>query len=369
MKKISCITMKKKKKNENITKKELIHIKNQIHIKSGENNEDDIIKSKCKILTFFKNAISNIEVINGYMIVLRTKGSSLPIRISKKINIQDKEPNIKYYLGEDKKDFKEIRDFIYEVKNKYINQLNLKYKEKLNIRFLYGKQFRSIMKHLESNFKIDSFLRYILNNTDNNISINEGFKVITRNTHDYINQYELYNENSLDSISSYITTLFTSNENRTLEDHYDRMKTISNHKGIHLVACETYSMEEHIIYLFLDEIGQLPIAQNVLITNKETSSEEIQSFFHRAILCNYNTLFVVEINNSFSEYQQSIMNSYIDNLLTYNNKKYNEEIKEKEKDNVDRKKTNIYLDSSIVFIYDKENINIIQFIKELSKFE
>ena len=191
----------KEKKNENITMEELIHIKNQIHIKSGENNEDDIIKSKCKILTFFKNAISNIEVINGYMIVLRTKGSSLPIRISIKINIQDKEPNIKYYLGEDKKDFKEIRDFLFEVKNKYINQLNLKYKEKLNIRFLYGKQFRSIMKHLESNFKIDSFLRYILNNTDNNISINEGFKVITRNTHDYINQYELYNENSLESIS------------------------------------------------------------------------------------------------------------------------------------------------------------------------
>ena len=359
----------KEKKNENITMEELIHIKNQIHIKSGENNEDDIIKSKCKILTFFKNAISNIEVINGYMIVLRTKGSSLPIRISIKINIQDKEPNIKYYLGEDKKDFKEIREFLFEVKNKYINQLNLKYKEKLNIRFLYGKQFRSIMKHLESNFKIDSFLRYILNNTDNNISINEGFKVIKRNTNDYINQYELYNENSLDSISLYITTLFTSNDNRTLEDHYDRMKVISNHKGIRLFACETYSMEEHIINLFWDEIGQLPIAQNVLITNKETSSEEIQSFFHRAILCNYNTLFVVEINNSFSEYQQSIMNSYIDNLLTYKNKKYNEEIKEKEKDNVDREKTDIYLDSSIVFIYDKENINIIQFIKELSKFE
>ena len=191
----------KEKKNENIKMEELVHIKNQIHIKNVENNEDDIIKSKSKILTLFKNAVSNIEVINEYMIVLRTKGSSLPIRISIKINIQDKEPNIKYYLGEDKKDFKEIREFLFEVKNKYINQLNLKYKEKLNIRFLYGKQFRSIMKHLESNFKIDSFLRYILNNTDNNISINEEFKVITRNTYDYINQYELYNENSLKSIS------------------------------------------------------------------------------------------------------------------------------------------------------------------------
>jgi hypothetical protein len=128
-------------------------------------------------------------------------------------------------------------------------------------------------------------------------------------------------------------------------------------------------MEEFILKSFWEKISNLPIAQNILITNKETSSEEIQAFFHRSILCNYNTLFVVEINNSCSEYQQSIMNSYIDNLLAYKNKKYNEEIKEKDKDNVDKEKTDIYLDSSIVFIYDKQNINIISFIKELSKFQ
>ena len=359
----------KEKKNENITMEELIHLKNQIHIKNEKSNEEDTIKQKCKILLFFKDAISKLELINSYMIVLREKGSSLPIKITIKINIPDKEPIIKYYLGEDKKTFEEIRDYLLEVKNKYINQLNIKYKEKENIRFLYGKQFRSMMKHLESNFKIEPFLRYILNDTDNNNTINEGFKVINWHAKDFINLYELYNEDSLDSISAYITTLFTSNNKKSLEDHYDRMKIIPNNKGIHLDACDNNSMEEHIIDLFWNEIGQLPIAQNILITNKETSSEEMQAFFHRAILCNYNTLFVVEINNSISEYQQSIMNSYIDNLLTYRNKKYNEEIKETDKDNVDKEKTDIYLDSSIVFVYDKKNINILQFIKELSKFE
>ena len=358
----------KKKTNENITMEELIHLKNQIYIKNEE-NEDDIIKSKCKILSFFKNTISNIEIINEYMIVLRTKGSSLPIKITIKISIKDKEPNIKYYLGEDKRDFEEIRNYLFNVKNKYISQLDLKYKEKMNIRFLYGKQFRSIIKHLESNYKIDPFLRYILNNTENIRPINEGYKAIIRNTKDFINQSELYEENSLDSISSYITSLFTNNDNKTIEEHYERMKIITQYdKGIHLDACDDNSMEEHIIDLFWNEIGELPIAQNVLITNKETSSEEIQAFFHRAILCNYNTLFVVEINNSFSEYQQSIMNNYIDTLLTYKNKKYNEEIKEKDKDNVDKENANIYLDSSIAFIYDKQNINITSFIKELSKF-
>ena len=360
----------KKKKMEKITFEELIHLKNQIHIKNEDNNEDDIIKSKCKILSFFKDTMSNIEVINGYMIVLRTKGSSLPIKITIKINIQDKGPSIKYYLGEDKKDFVDIRKYLFEVKNKFISDLDMKYKLKVNIRFLYGKQFRSMMKHLETNYKIDSFLRYILNNTNNNIQIKEGYKALTRHTQDFINQYSYYEDDSLECISNYIASLFTNNDNRTLEDHYDRMKIISDQydKGIYLDACDNNSMEEHIIDIFWNEIGQLPIAQNVLITNKETSSEQIQAFFHSAILCNYNTLFVVEINNSFSEYQQSIMNNYIDNLLTYKNKKYNEEIKEKEKENVDKEKTDIYLDSSIVFIYDKQNINIISFIKELSKF-
>ena len=45
--------------------------------------------------------------------------------------------------------------------------LNSKYKEKVNLRFIHGKQFRSIMKHLSTGYEIDSFLRYILNNTNN----------------------------------------------------------------------------------------------------------------------------------------------------------------------------------------------------------
>ena len=346
-----------------LTMEKLIHIKNQIHIKN-ENNEDAIIKSKCKILIFFKDIISNLEIINEYMNVLRTKGSSLPIKISIKIGIKYNEPNIEYYLDRDKYDFEDIRKFLFEAKTEYIDQLSSIYKEKLNLRFLYGKQFRSMMKHLENDFKIDSFLRYIVNNTNNNIPIKEGYKAVERNTMDYIKQYGLYNKNSLDGISTYITSLFKKND-KEIEDHYKRMKIICDgFKGIYLIKCEYNSMEEYIINLFLDKLAELPIAQNVLIANKETSSEEIQAFFHRAILCNYNTLFVVEINDSFSEYQQSIMNSYINNLLSYKNIEYNSETKE----NIDKKKTEKYLESCIVFIYDNKNKNITPFLKEMEKF-
>ena len=48
----------------------------------------------------------------------------------------------------------------------------------------------------------------------------------------------------------------------------------------------------------------MPIAQNILTINNETLYEEMESFFHRAILCLYNTLFVVKVNDSSSDYQK-----------------------------------------------------------------
>ena len=108
---------------------------------------------------------------------------------------------------------------------------------------------------------------------------------------------------SLNIISNYTTTLFLNNNNNSIA-HYKKMKLISTgFKGIYLYECKNISNEEYIINLFRDKITELLIAQNVLMTSKETSSEEIQSFFHRTILCNYSTLFYVEINDSFTDFQ------------------------------------------------------------------
>jgi len=367
----------------------LIHLKNKIHIKNEtkkndenklkkgnleskdekeiqiKNSIEDNLDFKRKILSFYKNIISDLEIIMEYMEVLRNKGSSLPIRINMEIKVEKDKPSIIYYLEDNKISFQSIRNFLFDAKTSYIAQLEKMYKEKINLTLLYGKQFRSIMKHLEDSENVDSFLRYILNYKDNK-PIKEGEIGISRNAQNYIEQYELYNLNSLDNISDYITTLFQQN-GKDIDQHYQQMRIISKEdcKGIYVQECEDYSLEKFIINLFWDKINQLPIAQNVLITNKETSNEEIQAFFHRSILCNYNTLFVVEINDSFSDYQQSIMNNYIDNLLSFKNQRYNERYNLK----VDKKDTKIYLDSCIVFVYDKKNKNITSFIKELEKLD
>ena len=360
------------KNRVSITMEELIHLKNKIHYENIKEDEDDGMKPKRKILIFFKNIISNIEIINEYMEVLRTKGSSLKIRIRIELQIKknEQEPIVNYYLEGNQMDFKSIRDFLFNAKNKYIQQLNLMYKEVQNLRFLYGKQFCRFIEYLEENnkYNIKSFLRYILNNNDNKKDVEEGILGIKRNVITYIKQYELYNKNSLDGISDHINSLFRANK-KTIEEHYDEIKIISDnnniYKGLYLYGCENISMEEFILKSFWEKINNLPIAQNILITNKETSSEEIQAFFHRSILCNYNTLFMVEINDSFSNYQQSLMNNYIDQLLIYKSTKYMEETNKF----VEKKDTKIYLDSCLVFVYEKNNRNISSFLNEMVKLD
>ena len=139
----------------------------------------------------------------------------------------------------------------------------------------------------------------------------------------------------------------------------------NKYKGIFLHECEENSIDKFIYELFLQKIGQKPIAQNILITNKETSIEEIQAFLYRAILCDYNTLFVVEINESLSEYQQSIMSDFLDKLLMFKMNKYKECNKEIKVEKIENKD---YLDACIVFFYERRNRDL-PIINDIGKFE
>ena len=120
-------------------------------------------------------------------------------------------------------------------------------------------------------------------------------------------------------------------------------------------------MEEDILQIFLDKIGRLSIAQNFLITNKETSYKEIQAFLNRAILSRYIIhYFFVEINESFSEYQQRYLNRFIDKLLSYKNESYNKI----EKNTVEKKRIEEYMDSCLVFIYNEKSNSALSYIKK-----
>ena len=329
-------------------------LKNKIHLKQNLK-----YNTKFEKLKFFKDLSINIEEIYEVMNELRTKGSTLPISIS----VDIKYPDVNYYLGQDgtKKDFKDIQNFLSIAKRNIIEILNSKYKEMNTIRFLYGKQIDNILSHIQLGLKKDSFLRYILNFTDSR-KIIKGKNVFQRKTQDYINETNNYNNDSFNIIHDYILSLFNEN-NLTIEKHYKSISIKENDlKGIYTYFSRADSLEEDILQIFLDKVGKIPIAQNILIISKETSYEEMQAFFHRAILCEENTLFVVELNGSFSSFQQRNMNNFIDNILTFKNDDYN---KKNENNKADECNTSSYMKSCLVFIYNKDSES---FLNEINQF-
>ena len=355
------------KEYETITIDKIRSMKNKIQIKpkgtqSIDNENAKKYNEKYDDLKFFKELASIIEDIIEDMNLLRRKGSTLPISII----IEIKNLQVKYILDKKERKLIDIQNFLFNAKNNIIEKLDITYKEKTCIRFIYGKQIDSIMQHIYGSSDNDSFLRYILNITDSGTTIKEGEKKSDRNTTDYVNEYDLYNNNSFKIINNYISTLF-SNNNSSIEKHYEKILILRGGplRGIYKHFSGSNSMEEDILQIYLDKIGKIPIAQNILISNQETSYEEMQAFFNRAILCKWNTLFVVEVNNSFSDFQQKDMINFINKLLIYKNKIFNEKEMNRDKKEVDKNNTSEYLDSCLVFVYNERSKS---FIDELKQF-
>jgi len=352
-------------KNKKINMEELIQLKNIIymkfHIKDKKKvQKKDPFQIEYEKLVFFKESICNLEMIRNNIKVLRKKGSNLPILF----NIKLKYPNINYYLNKIEINFGKIKDFLLQAMLEQKSQMDLIYKQNRNLRFLYGYLFKRIIEHLNGGDCPYDILRYILNKINNKEDIIDGEIRNQQITYNFVEQYKLYNENSFINISNYINSFFEKNCT-SFQKHYEKMliKIKNKYKGFYFHKCENdESMEEFIINIFLEKIGILPLSQNVLILNKETSLEEMQAFFYRAILCDYNTLFIVQINNSFSNNHQNVMLIIIESLLSYKNKVFNEsgieycDINE------------VYLKSCIVFIYNNK-IKDKSFLVELGKFK
>ena len=354
-------------KYDTISLEKIRELSNKIQLKQEEKKDfvsDESLNSyvkKREKLKFFKELAINIEEIHEVMDILRTKGSTLPISISIDISY----PEVKYYLGQNEKktDFKKIQKFLSDAKVNIKNKLDSVYKHLTTIRFLYGKQIDSILSHIQFSTKINSFLRYILNYTDSK-EVKEGKKAFQKKTEDYINEINNYNSDSFNIIHDYILSLFYENKS-SIKNHYKSISIKEEYefelKGLFKYFSRADSLEEDILQIYLDKVGKIPIAQNILISSKETSYEEMQAFFHRAILCEENVLFIVELNGSFSPYQQRSMNSFIDKILTYLNNEYN---KKNEDNNVDKSETHKYMKSCLVFVYNKKDESFLNELKQ-----
>ena len=325
------------KKGEKKEKTE--EIKNE---KNEKEKDNDIFELKCKKLLFFKDVALNTEIIYDKINKLRDKGYNVPIEIEIEIKYNEKskekkDSNVIYKLYGKEKDFNYIKDYLSKIQNDYEMQLSQIYENEKYLRFLKGKYFRKVRQHQNGDCEISDIIRFILNKTKLNKEQNEikdtTKKYINTIGEDYETDYSFYTKDIFKSIASYISELFEINE-LNLNKHYENMiiKQECKKRGISILECKKeQSMEENILSLFATKLNKLPIAQNILICSRETTIEELQSFLYRAILCEYNTLFVLEILGSFSNFQLNKMYSYIDRLTSIKMEKYKKKKDKKKK--------------------------------------
>lgn len=208
-------------------------------------------------MIFFKDLISNLEIIYDKINILRTKGFNIPILI----NIAIKYPEISYKLNNKEKEFNKIKDYLFKVKNDYENQLSIIYENDKYLRLLSPRLFRKVNQHQRGNCEIYEMIRYILNKTNIVNKDNEDNIQDSDNLHnetlgeDYEDQYNEYTKIIFDGISKYLIDLFKKN-NLNFQKHYENMLIKSEKiiKGISIIKCKKISMEEYILYLFMKKI-------------------------------------------------------------------------------------------------------------------
>ena len=135
--------------------------------------------------------------------------------------------------------------------------------------------------------KISPFLKYLTNNLikDENIDFN------------YRSTENLY-EDLINNIENYLKQILLKNH-LTIEDIYKDSLIKSKGKGydfrgVFLYLCnQSNQIDKELFHIYKYLTQNIPIAQTVLLCNKETTNEELVSFLYRAILCEFNSCFII----------------------------------------------------------------------------
>ena len=322
-----------------MTMDELEELNIKIQIANKFQNEQEE-KSK-NYFPDFINLMNDFRSIISILKDIYVRGYPKIIQIEIKINNSKKhyEMNICDNEKENQKNNDEIRTNIINEKEqikdvKYIlSKLktireNLKksqhegYKKYEYIRYMFGRQFNKLYNYLkqleqgkkeQNNEFITHFLNYITNN--------KLEKTISEYT--WIRKEEDEFQNIVFNINEFIQKNLLIN-NLSSKDVYSDSKLISGeYKGFYLYSCVD-NLEKQLYQLYNYLTGKRPVAQNILFCNVDTTKEEIESFLYRAILCQYNSCFMIggiELlefgpKNYLIEFLNEIISEYGENMVS-----------------------------------------------------
>ena len=246
--------------------------------------------------------------INGYPKIFEVK-----IEFSSKYinNIEENNDEIgkKYFLdGVEKKDNIQIENKL-KINLKFLRKKQIiAYKERPLIRYIYGNQFNYLYQNIKTiNNKSINNLKPFLKYITNDLYVQDITNFIVKEEGNII-------DNNIDECEKYLNEVLEKN-NLTLKKIYESTiikKNIKNEKvqGVYIYQCINMERDLFKIYKYLT--CNTPIAQNILICDKDTISEEITSFLYRAILCEYNSCFIIggmeSLNNDQKIYIIDLLN-------------------------------------------------------------
>ena len=298
----------------------------------NKNNNKEEFKSKENILAlrdkvqltkkitfkynYFIESFSEILHISKILENIYVKG--YPKKIIVEVKLKRKENNEilfekEFYLNDQKQtNYIEIMQKLKSILLNYKKLLTNYYKTKPLIRFIYGRQFNLLNYNLNNaeNKSIISLLKYITND------------LYYENVTDFkVDEKGETIENNINNCEQYLNELFRKN-NLNLEKIYEST-IIKKEKcqGVYTYQCE--KLEKQLFQLYKYLTGNNPIAQNILFCNKNTTNEEITAFIYRAVLCDYNSCFIIGGIESLDFEQKS----YIIELLNQFFPKGDEKIK------------------------------------------
>ena len=273
-----------------IEENDLDYLYHKIFISKHQSNIDGGIKQFInfyKEITHLKNILNKLYCSYGYSLM-----NDIMVDIDKK-NISCNFQNKEYSL-------KEIKEEFYEIKEKCKISFEKIIKINKEIRFFNGKQLYLIYSSIKNkNYnEIKDLLRCMSNdlikNFDDNIFEIDDNKIV---------QYEYM----LETIKKYISKQLKYNGIK-IEQIYQFNKLNDSFKNELLNGFYFYIKENDLdlflLTIFFNLTGNYPSINNLLLCNKDTSFEEIQSIINQAINCEFSNLFIIakcELLNSHTK--------------------------------------------------------------------
>ena len=199
---------------------------------------------------------------------------------------------------------KKLKEQILEFKKKQ----NSAYRERVLMRYIYGRQINLIYDKLYNNKNIDilPLLKFITNNSQIKKD-NIDFKVSK--------QKDIYN-----NIDRYLKSILDENDitMKKINEKYNIKEKDGESEFTGIYTFQADNVQKNVLQLYKYLTNSNPKAQYILLCNKETTNEELTAFLYRAILCDYHSCFIISGVELLAFEQKEILNHLLTDLYEKN---------------------------------------------------